>query len=51
MLWLLSNELNYPSMTKGVFVWGEKGRIENFGDKIGKETFLKCVWLSGEEGK
>ena len=30
---------------------GETGRMENFGGKIGGKTFLKCVWLGGEEGK
>ena len=30
---------------------GEIGWMENFGEKIGRKTFLECVWLGGEEGK
>ena len=30
---------------------GEIGWMENFGEKMGRKTFLKCVWLDGEEGK
>ena len=30
---------------------GEIGWMENFEDKIGRETFLERVWLGGEEGK
>ena len=25
--------------------------MENFGEKIGRKTFLECVWLDEEEGK
>ena len=30
---------------------GEIGWIESFGEKIGRETFLDCVWLCEKEGK
>ena len=30
---------------------GEIEWIENFGKKMGRETFLESVWLGGEEGK
>ena len=26
---------------------GEIGRMENFGEKIGRKFFLECVWLGG----
>ena len=25
--------------------------MKDFGEKMGRKTFLKCVWLGGEEGK
>ena len=28
---------------------GEIGWMENFGKKMGRETFLECVWLGGED--
>ena len=31
----------------GVEIWW----IENFGEKIERNTFLKCIWLNREEGK
>ena len=30
---------------------GEIGRMENFEEKIGRKTFLECVWFGREEGK
>ena len=30
---------------------GEIEWMKNFGKKIGRKTFLECVWLGGEEGK
>ena len=33
-----------------LFGW-EIGWMENFGKKIGRKTFLECVWLGGDEGK
>ena len=30
---------------------GETVWMENFGEKMGKKTFLECVWLGKEEGK
>ena len=30
---------------------GEIERMKNFGEKIGRKTFLECVWLGREEGK
>ena len=29
---------------------GEIGWMENFGEKMGRKTFLECVWLSVKEG-
>ena len=28
---------------------GKIGWMENFGKKMGRETFLECVWLGGED--
>ena len=30
---------------------GEIGWMENFGEKMGRKTFLECIWLGGEERK
>ena len=30
---------------------GKTGWMKNFGGKIGRKTFLECVWLSGKEGR
>ena len=30
---------------------GEIEWMKDFGEKMGRKTFLKCVWLGGEEGK
>ena len=30
---------------------GEIGWMKNFGEKIGRKTFLECIWLGGEEEK
>ena len=30
---------------------GEIGWMKNFKEKMGRKTFLECVWLGGEEGK
>ena len=30
---------------------GEIGWMKNFEEKMGRKTFLECVWLDGEEEK
>ena len=30
---------------------GEIGWKKNFGEKMGRKTFLECVWLGRKEGK
>ena len=35
-----------------VYLFGDEiWWMENFGEKIGMNTFLKCIWLDEEEGK
>ena len=45
-----SHGLSYIELRVCLF-GGEIGWIENFEKKIGRKTFLKCVWLGGEKGK
>ena len=50
----LSSEKSQALILKSLRVClfeSEIGRMENFEEKIGRKTFLECVWLSGEEGK
>ena len=42
---------NITSISRVCLFGGEIGWMENFGEKIGRETFLECVWLGEEEGK
>ena len=42
---------NITSISRVCLFGGEIGWMENFEEKIGRETFLECVWLGGEEGK
>ena len=37
-------------MTRRVCLFGGGiGWMENFGEKMGRKTFLECVWLGGEK--
>ena len=50
----LSSEKSQALIPKSLRVClfgSEIGMMENFEEKIGRKTFLECVWLSGEEGK
>ena len=40
-----------PKSLRVCLFGSEIGRMENFEEKIGRKTFLECVWLGGEEGK
>ena len=42
---------NITSISRVCLFGGEIWWMENFEEKIGRETFLECVWLNGEEGK
>ena len=45
-----SHGLSYIELRVCLF-GGEIGWIENFEKKIGRKTFLKCVWLGGKKEK
>ena len=56
LLCICSLRITFTSLTIGATLrvclfGGEIGWMENFGKKMGRKTFLECVWLDGEEGK